>query len=136
MIHSLPSHRISLRCILILSTHLHLGLLSGLFPSGLRVKPNNIIPHIECWTRDISVSIGIEYMLEGRGSIPARGKRFFSTPQHLDELWGPSNRDPILSLQCGGSVKLTTNFHLVPRPRMVKLYLHSPIRLYGVVLPY
>jgi hypothetical protein len=31
-------------------------------------------------------------------------------------------------------VKLTTNLHLVPRSRMVELYLHSPIRLLGVVL--
>jgi hypothetical protein len=37
-----PSHPISLRSILILSTHLHLGLLSGLFPS---VFPTNIPMH-------------------------------------------------------------------------------------------
>jgi hypothetical protein len=34
-IQSTPSHHISLRFILMLSTHLHLGLPSGLFPSGL-----------------------------------------------------------------------------------------------------
>jgi hypothetical protein len=33
-IQSIPSHPISLRSILILSTHLRLGLPSGLFPSG------------------------------------------------------------------------------------------------------
>jgi hypothetical protein len=113
-----------------LSAHLRLGLPSGLFPSGLRVKPNNIIPHTECWTRDSSVSIGTGYMLEGRRSMPGRGKRFLSNPQRPDRLWGP-----FLSLQCGGSVKLTTHLHLVPRSRMVKLYFHSPTRLHSVVLP-
>jgi hypothetical protein len=32
------------------------------------------------------------------------------------------------------SVKLTTHLHLVPRLRMVELYLHSLIRLHGVML--
>jgi hypothetical protein len=39
-IQSIPSHPISLRSILILSTYLHLGFPSGLFPSGF---PTNII---------------------------------------------------------------------------------------------
>lgn len=30
------------------------------------------------------------YGLEGRGSIPGRGKRFFSTLQRSDLLWGPA----------------------------------------------
>jgi hypothetical protein len=30
-------------------------------------------------------------------------------------------------------VKLTTHLHVVPRSRMVKVYLHSAIRLHGVV---
>jgi hypothetical protein len=36
----------------------------------------------------------------------------------------------------GWAVKLTTLLDLVPRSRMVELYLHSPIRLSGVVLNY
>jgi hypothetical protein len=31
-------------------------------------------------------------------------------------------------------VKLTTDLHLVTTSRMVELYLHSPIRLHGIVL--
>jgi hypothetical protein len=34
----------------------------------------------------------------------------------------------------GRGMTLTTELHLVPRSRMVELYLHSPIRLHGVVL--
>jgi hypothetical protein len=37
--------------------------------------------------------LGIEtgYGLDGRGSIPGRGKRFFFTPWLPDRLWGPTN---------------------------------------------
>jgi hypothetical protein len=34
----------------------------------------------------------------------------------------------------GGGVKLTTHLHLVPRSRMMEIYLHSPLCLHGVVL--
>jgi len=37
-IQSIPPHRTSFRSILILSSHLHLGLPSGLFPSGFPTK--------------------------------------------------------------------------------------------------
>jgi hypothetical protein len=67
---------------------------------------------------------------------PAWGKRLISR----SALW-PTQ----LSIQyvpgalflCGWSdqgVKLLIHLHLVPRSRMVELYLHSPIRLHGVVL--
>jgi hypothetical protein len=34
------------------------------------------------------VGIATSYGLDGRGSIPGRGKRFFSSPQRSDRLWG------------------------------------------------
>jgi hypothetical protein len=34
-------------------------------------------------SRDISVGIAMVYGLDSRGSSPGRGKRFFSTPQHM-----------------------------------------------------
>jgi hypothetical protein len=58
------------------------------------------------------VSIAMGYRLDGQGLIPGRGKESFLSP----------------------GVKLTTHLHLVPRSRMVELYLHSPICLHGVVL--
>jgi hypothetical protein len=50
---------------------------------------------------DSSVGIAKSHGVDGRSSIPGRGKRFFSSPQ------------------------LATHLHLVPRLRM--LYLHSPM---------
>jgi hypothetical protein len=35
-------------------------------------------------SRDSSVGIATGYWLDGQGSIPGRGKRFFSTPQRPD----------------------------------------------------
>jgi hypothetical protein len=32
-----------------------------------------------------------------------------------------------------GGVKLTTDLHLVPRSKMAELYLHSLIRLHGII---
>jgi hypothetical protein len=31
------------------------------------------------------------YRLDGWGSIPGRGKRFFSSPQRPEKFWGPSS---------------------------------------------
>jgi hypothetical protein len=39
-----------------------------------------------------------------------------------------------LGVKWGTGVKLTTHLHLVLRVRTLELYLHSPIRLHGVVL--
>jgi hypothetical protein len=37
-------------------------------------------------SRDVSIGIPTGYGLDGRGSIPSRGKRFFSAPQRPDRL--------------------------------------------------
>jgi hypothetical protein len=40
-------------------------------------------------SRDRSVSIATGYWLDDRGSIHGNGKRFISSPQRPDRLWGP-----------------------------------------------
>jgi hypothetical protein len=40
-------------------------------------------------SQDSSVSIATGYGLDGQGSIPGRGKKFFSTLQRPDWLWCP-----------------------------------------------
>jgi hypothetical protein len=79
--------------------------------------------------RNISFSIAMGY---GRGSIPGRRKGFFST---LGRLWSPPSLLYIGYLVYSDrGVKVTTHIHLVPRSIMVEFYLHTPIRLNGVVL--
>jgi hypothetical protein len=89
-------------------------------------------------SQESSVSRARGYGLDGRGSIPDRSKRLFSSPQSLDRLCGPpsflSNGYRGLFPQAAGGVKLTTYLHITPRSRMVELYLHSPIRPHGVVV--
>jgi hypothetical protein len=79
-----------------------------------------------------SVGIVTGHGLDSRGQIPSRSKRFFSSPQHPDRLWVPlivlSNgyQGLLFWEQSGRRVKLTTHLNLVPKSRMVELYLHSP----------
>jgi hypothetical protein len=40
-------------------------------------------------TRDSSVSIETGYGMDGKGSIPGRGRRFLCSQQRPDRLWGP-----------------------------------------------
>jgi hypothetical protein len=88
-------------------------------------------------SRDSSVGIATSYRLDGRCSIPGKGKKIFSTSQRPDRLWGPSN----LLMGTGAprpwysdrSVKLTTHLHLVTRSRMVELYLRSLTHIHGVL---
>jgi hypothetical protein len=94
---------------------------------------NQIYMLLSCLLNSVGIATG--YGLDTRGSIPGKGKRFFSTPQRPDMLWG----SPSLLLNgyrrlSGRGLKLTTDVHLVLKSRIVDLYLHSPIRIYGTVL--
>jgi hypothetical protein len=87
--------------------------------------------------RDSSVGIAAGYGLD-RDSIPGRGKIFLSSTESRLAL-GPT-QPPIqwipgaLSRGVNGrGMKPTTHLHLLPKLRMVELYLHSPIRLHGLV---
>jgi hypothetical protein len=77
--------------------------------------------------------------LDDRGSIPGRGTRFFSIRQRPNQIWGPPSLlftrygDYFSGVKLRG-VKLTIHLHLIPTSRMMKLHLHYPIRLHGVVL--
>jgi hypothetical protein len=81
-------------------------------------------------TGSLNTSVGIAtyYGLEDRGSIFGRRRKFFSSPQRSDRLWGPP------SLLSSRFVKQTTHRNLVPISRMVELYLHSRIRFHDVLL--
>jgi hypothetical protein len=71
--------------------------------------------------------------LNSQGSIPRRGKRFFSTVSSL--ALGPTkprNQWVLGAFSLG--VKLTTHLQEKLRSGMVELYLHSPIHLYDIVL--
>jgi hypothetical protein len=43
-------------------------------------------------SRDSSVGMVTGYGVDGRGSIPGSGKRYFSSAACLDRLWGPPSR--------------------------------------------
>jgi hypothetical protein len=99
-----------------------------------------VCQYSSCW--DSSVGIATSHQLDGSSLIPSTA-RFFSSPDHPDQLWGHPASYPMATggsfpggggEYSGGSVKLTTHLHLVPRSRMVELYLHSPICLHGIVL--
>jgi hypothetical protein len=61
----------------------------GLIPLCQQITARNV--EVQCYTasQDSLVGIATGYSLDGRGSIPGRGKRFSSTPQRPYRLWGP-----------------------------------------------
>jgi hypothetical protein len=98
--------------------------------------------YITLWKRcqDSSVGIVTGYGLDGRILIPGRGKRFLSTPQCPDRLWGPPS---LLSNWAGGGGHFLLGkaarawcwphtFIYCRGQKLVELYLHSPVRLHGV----
>jgi hypothetical protein len=77
--------------------------------------------------QDGSVGIAVCLVLDSRGLIPNRDKKFFSTAQRPDRL---GLTHPHIQLVQGDfslrmklqGMKLTTHLHLVPRSRMAELY--------------
>jgi hypothetical protein len=67
------------------------------------------------------------------GSIPGRCKRVFSIATRL-ALGLTQPRIQWLSGFLPSEAKRQGHLHLVPRLRMMELYLHSPIRLHGIML--
>jgi hypothetical protein len=70
------------------------------------------------------------YGLDGQGPTPGRGKIFLfivsrpaSRTTQPSIQWVPGLISPGSS---GRGVKLITNLHLVPRSRMMEVYIHSP----------
>jgi hypothetical protein len=86
------------------------------------------------WCRGVVLSILITLWscwLVKWSSIPGKGERYFSSPRRPDRLLGPSSLvqwvpGVLSSRYSGRSVKIMTH-HLMPRLRVVELYLHSPI---------
>jgi hypothetical protein len=78
--------------------------------------------------------------MDGRGSFLGRCKRFLSSPKRLDWLWDPFSllssvyRRLFTWGESGRDVKLQTRLHLVPRSRMLELYLLSSTLLHGMIL--
>jgi hypothetical protein len=89
-----------------------------------RIRPNYVVS----W--DSLVGMATNYGPAGRCWIP--GKRPFSTPQHPDRFCGPPSLlfngylELFPRVQSGQGVKLPIHLPLVPRSRMMELYLHSP----------
>jgi hypothetical protein len=97
----------------------------------------------EVVSRDSAVGIATGYRLDDQGVVGVRvpvASRILSSPRRPDRLWDPPGllangyRGLFLKGYSGRGVKLTTHLELVPNLRMVDLYIHSPIRLHGLVL--
>jgi hypothetical protein len=91
--------------------------------------------------RSLSIQSAQRRAMSWLAGVPFTAEpRFFSSPQRADRLWSPSrlssneHRRRFLWRSSGRGVKLTTHLQLISKSRMVELYLHSPIRLHGVLL--
>jgi hypothetical protein len=56
--------------------------------SGPGADVSHHLDNVRQGTRDSSVGIVTGYRLDGRGLFPGRAKKFISTPQRPDRLWG------------------------------------------------
>jgi hypothetical protein len=94
------------------------------------------------WSLDDSVGIAMGCRLNGWGSIPGTRKRFLFIPQRPDRLWVYSASYPVgtrgsfIRDKATGTSSWPLNLHLVPRLRIVELYLHSYICLHGIMPNY
>jgi hypothetical protein len=79
-------------------------------------------------------SVGIETGWTARVLFPAVLDIYLLHSVQTGSEAHPASYPMGIEGKAGRGVKLTTRFHLVPRSKMVQLYLHSTIRLHGVVL--
>jgi hypothetical protein len=86
-------------------------------------------------SRDSSVGIATGYRLDGRGSIPGGAENFsllynVQTGSEAHPASYPLGTGTVSKgVKRPGGVKLINHLHLLPRSRMVELYLHSSILL-------
>jgi hypothetical protein len=98
-----------------------------------------LITYVKKGSLHSSVSIVMGCGLESWGSIPGKGRRFFSSPLCPHHLGAHPDSYPVgtrdFSPGIGGrGVEVTTDLHLLPRSRMVEPYPHSPVCLNSMVL--
>jgi hypothetical protein len=78
------------------------------------------------------------HWLDSRGSSPGRGNIFLihsvQTVSGAHPVSYPTVPGFFARRYSGRGVKLTTHLHLLPRSRIMKLYLHAPILFHGIVL--
>jgi hypothetical protein len=87
------------------------------------------IPHELTWDRTRAAAVGtrrLTTLAMARPSSPGKGKIFCSL-RRPDRLWGPPRGKGVGALSC----PLTCNYCL--GQEYVDLYIHSPIRLHGVL---
>jgi hypothetical protein len=90
-------------------------------------------------SRDSSARIAMGYGLDCLGSIPGSGNKILFTADFPDLPLIPPNLLPngfsghFLREQSSLGVKPNTRLHIVPRWGMTELYLHSHIRLLGMM---
>jgi hypothetical protein len=84
-------------------------------------------------SQDSSVGIAMHYRLVSRGLIPRKGKRLFLLCSvHTGSEAHPASytmgtRGLFPQRCCGWGVKLSIHFYLVLIPRIVAVYLYSPV---------